>query len=444
MASSLETLPVELIEIVVKLLSFRDVASLRGTSRTIESKASYASFTRRFYRKNVKLETKTLEKLARLSHESYSTSRLQHCTITGIVGLEEAAPECQTNEHTRLLTTIFRNLKKNIQTGSVISLTLRVVLRIMCGNAHMWPATWATARRTFEITMAALNESNLSVDESLDLFSSVSSCSLEYTAFLCLSQRPGPANIFKHLKRLKMSLSSPVADTVDTDYFLPTPTLDELRQGEHVASTLEAISHASAIMPKLESLDLHWFNIGQTRSNSLTQIPAHRNLTSCSLPLALRECTLRGLYISGINLLQFIMSTSPIILRLKDVNLVTGTYASSFAYITYPNTPTTYCHFEDLCQGRHTVHFSISEESEEADESTTEVGPTMLSQHIIGLEHEDIPYQLIPVPRVREYARWRTDILREYGPPVSRCLAFIPFIPQNGRHVDIEIGTRLS
>lgn len=213
MASALETLPVELIETIVKLLKFQDVASLRRTSRTIESKASHASFARRFYRKNIKLETKTLEKLARLSNESYSTSRLQHCTITGIVGLREAASESQIDEHTRLLTTIFRNLKKYIQAGSIASLCLRVVLRITRRTAHMWPETWATARRTFEITMAALSESNLGVDEHLDLFGSVPSCSLEYTAFLGLAQRPCPANIFKHLKRVTLSLSSPVVDT---------------------------------------------------------------------------------------------------------------------------------------------------------------------------------------------------------------------------------------
>ncbi|KAI0453333.1 hypothetical protein F5B21DRAFT_525888 [Xylaria acuta] len=443
MASSLETLPVELIEIIVKLLNFRDVASLRRTSCVIERKASHGSFLRRFRRKNVKLETKTLKKLAQLSKESYSTSRLRHCTVTGIVGLEEAAPECQIDEHAHLLAAIFRNLKKNIQAGSVASLSLRVLLRITRRTAHVWPETWATARRTFEITMAALNESGLSVDEHLDLFGSVPSCSLEYTAFLCLAQRPGEANMFKRLKRLTMSLSSPVVDTVDTDYFLPIPALDGLHQGEHVAFTLGAISHISAIMPELETLDLHWFNIGPNTSTSTAQPRAHRDVTSCSPPLALKECSLRGVYVSEINLLQFIMSTNPIILRLKDVNLVTGTYASSFRYITLPNTPTTYCHFEDLRQGRQIVHFNILEESEESDESTAKIGPTTLSQQIIGLGQGGFAHQLRPIlhPRAKEYARWMRHMLPEYGPPVSRSVAFIP---QNGRHIDIEIGARLS
>ncbi|KAI8948685.1 hypothetical protein F4801DRAFT_556191 [Xylaria longipes] len=439
MTSLLETLPVELIETIVKLLSFRDVASLRHTSRAIESKASHASFTRRFHCKNLKLETKTLRRLAQLSNESYSTSRLQHCTVTGIVGLEEAASESAHDEHIRLLTVIFRNLKKNIQAGSIASLSLRVVLRVTRRTAHMWPETWATARRTFEITMAALNESNLSVDEHLDLFNSVPSCSLEYTAFLCLAQRPGPANIFKRLKRLTMSLSSPVVDTMDTNYFLPIPDLNGLRQGEHVALTLGAISHVSSIMPELESLDLHWFNIGQSTSNSPAQVPAHRDITSCSPPLALKECILRGVYISGINLLQFIMSTTPITLRLKDVNLVTGTYASSFRYITQPNTPTTYCHFKDLCQGRYIIHFDIPEKSEEADESSAKIGRTTLSQQLIGLGQKGIAHQLRPIlhPRAKEYVRWRQDILPKYGPPVSRSVAFIP---RNGRHIDVEMG----
>ncbi|KAI0440294.1 hypothetical protein F4803DRAFT_563879 [Xylaria telfairii] len=444
MASTLETLPVELIEIIVKLLNFQDIASLRRTSRAIESKASHASFARRFSRKNFKLETKTLEKLARLSNESYSTSRLQHCTIIGIVGLEEAASESQLNEHTRLLTVIFRNLKKNIQAGSIASLCLRVLLRITRRTTHMWPETWATARRTFEITMAALSESSLCVDEHLDLFGSVPSCSLEYTAFLGLAQRPGcPASIFKHLKRLTLSLSSPVVDNMDTQYLLPTPALDAVSQSEHVASALETILHMSAIMPELESLDIHWFNIGRNPLNSSVQPPVHRDITTCSSPFALKDCTLRGLYISGINLLHFIMATKPKVLRLKDINLVTGTYAPSFRYMTLPESPTTHCQFEELHQGRYIVHFNMPEKSEESGESATKIGSTTFSRQIIGLEQEGIAHRLRLVlhPRAKEYARWRQHMLPEYGPPVSRSVAFIP---QHGRHIDIEIGARLS
>lgn len=198
----------------------------------------------------------------------------------------------------------------------------------------------------------------------------------------------------------------------------------------------------STIMPELESFDLHWFNIGQNTLNSPVQPPAHRDITTCSSPFALKDCTLRGLYISGINLLQFIMSTDPKVLRLKDINLVTGTYASSFRYMTLPDSPTTHCQFEELCQGRHIVHFNILEKSEESEEGAAKLGPTTFSRQIIGLEQEGIAHQLRPVldPRAKEYARWRQHLLPEYGPPVSRSVAFIP---QNGRHIDIEIGARL-
>ncbi|TRX89784.1 hypothetical protein FHL15_009374 [Xylaria flabelliformis] len=372
--------------IIVKLLKFRDLASLRCTSRAIESKASYGSFTKRFYHKNIKLETKTLHKLVRLSNKEYLTSRLKHCTIIGIPGHKEA-PRCQINVHKQLLTTIFRNFRKNIQTSSMFSLTLRIDKHINV----IEPLDMISALHTFEITMAALNHSNLSVDEYLNLFNS-GPTSLYHTAFLSLAQRPGPAKAFKRLKWLEMRLSPYVAHG-DWYSFVSHDERNQL-------STLKAISHMSAIMPKLEGFHLHWLDChhGHMWDLGTTNRPRYREITSGSPPLNLKECALSGMSISGLNLLQFIKSTSPEVLYLKRLFLAEGVLAKS----PYPEHI-----FEKLFERRHIGHLSIPEKSDKANESITEIGAATLLQQMSRLGYEEIPNEPRSKlhPRAREYVR---------------------------------------
>ncbi|KAI0552439.1 hypothetical protein F4679DRAFT_592441 [Xylaria curta] len=425
MTSSLETLPVELVEMIANLLDFQDVASLRCTSRTIESKTLHAFHsTGCFYQKNIKLEMETLEKLAKLSNDENLTGRLQHCTIIGITGLTET--ECEVDEYIRLLTTIFCNLEKNIQTGSIVSLSLRVVLRITGPGIYEWERFWITTKQTFVIAMTALDESNLSVDGSLDLFSSVPFCSLSYDSFLLLGQIPSLAKNFKHLKRLTMSLSSPPNVNVPPSRFHIRN--ETLRQRGYVASTLEAILNLPAIMPELESLDFHWFRVGPIVKAG-AQRPARRDISSFSTALALKECTLRGIYASESHLLQFITSTTPMTLRLMDTNLTTGTYDSIFQYITHANSQTTYCRFEHLyCLQPtliHEVHFDIPDESQEENRWSTYLRYTF-SPQMKKLGHEGIPQQLRPtfyLDRRAEEGREKQKF-PEYGPPMSHNIAF--------------------
>ncbi|KAI0188482.1 hypothetical protein EV127DRAFT_497814 [Xylaria flabelliformis] len=371
MASSLETLPIELIQIIVKLLKFQDVASLRCTSRAIESKASYGSFTKYFHHKNIRLETKTLHKLVRLSNMEYLTSRLKHCTIIGIV--DTNASNCQIKEHTRLLTTIFRNFQKNIETSSILSLDLRIDKGVEL-KSTVYQGNFG-AQHTFQITMEALIDSNLSVDEYLNLFGRGLS-SLEYDAFLYLAQRPGPAKVFKHLKWLEMRLSS-----YETNWNLYSfVSQDERNQ----LSTLKAISHMSASMPKLEGLHLHWLDSywGLKLDLGTTKRPRYREITSGSPPLDLKECTLSCMNISGLNLLQFIMSTRPKVLYLKRLFLAEGVLAKP----SYPEYIS-----EKLFERRHIVQLSTPEKSDQANESITDIGATTLLQQISRLGYEEIP-----------------------------------------------------
>ncbi|KAI1738247.1 hypothetical protein F4680DRAFT_450327 [Xylaria scruposa] len=436
MASSLETLPAELVDMVAKFLDFQDVTSLRCTSRTMESKTLHAFHsTGCFDHKNIKLEMETLEKFAKLSSNKSLTSRLQHCTIIGITGLRETMHEW--DEYIRLLTAIFRNLEKNIQTGSIVSLSFRVILRITNSSIYHWERFWNTAVRTFGVTIMALIESNLSVEGNLDLFSSVPFCSLEYTAFLLLAQETRLAKNFKHLKRLTMSLS-PFRD-IRVPYELGH-TDTKLLQGGYVASTLRAISQLPAIMPELESLDFHWFYVGATVERG-AQSPAHRDVSSFSTALTLKECTLRGIYVSESDLLEFITSTSPMTLRLMDVNLLTpGTYESIFQHITHANSQTIYCHFEYLwCTPQSYVHavYFDKPEPEEGDRWNTYLRYTF-SPQMKKLGHQGIPHQ------VRETCDWyRRDSeswiyqkFPEYGPPVSQEIAFSL---ENGQPIDAEL-----
>ncbi|KAI0483745.1 hypothetical protein F4859DRAFT_529048 [Xylaria cf. heliscus] len=311
MPATIESLPVELVVHIATYLDFQPVCSLRLASRTLAGKLALAHLPRFFAYKNVKLDHRSLNDFAYMTCPGRAGCGLRHCTITGAVADEPGAPDL-----TRLLTEAFVNLRRNSPRASLVSLRVNITdprprgptpLRqdiIELFSRQALRAICHAAEQTFEITMAALHESRLSVSQHFELLGAIQGCNLSYRdAFLRITQLAPATTIFSLLKRLTMSLSSMRMPLIQ----IPN-TID---QSIHGSNLLRGLLVIQASIPHLEELDIHWYNIGSLYSPSLENDAEDLNITTTleSPNLNLKVCSLRGLYVAGEDLLRYIKAT---------------------------------------------------------------------------------------------------------------------------------------
>lgn len=329
-----------------------------------------------FTYKDIELTSEPLENMMHITSQGHLGCLLQHCTITGVAGNDDDDDD----EHIRRsLTTAFSNLKQRSPTGSLASLCLRVSVRDHnnsndsdSGSASessesepersnpSLQSIWATALRTFTITMAALHAAQLPVASHLDIYSGGLRCSLVYDALLPLPRQfTSSTSVFSSLKELKVSLSSPFVDSKET-------TPGHSRPTAHGKLALRALLDMSAIMPQLECLDVHWYNtiVDSHTSASTSDVtppppPNPAVELSPSHFTSLKACTFRGIYISSDDLFILLKALHLTSLILTDIRLTLGTYASIFDYLALPDTTITDYHLDDLRQGHALVHFDV-------------------------------------------------------------------------------------
>ncbi|KAL1999309.1 hypothetical protein VTN02DRAFT_4710 [Thermoascus thermophilus] len=440
-SSPLEALPIELVELIVTFLEPRDVASLRLTSRIVADKTSQGSFAARFTRRTVALTTATLREMVRVTGQGHLGRLLQHVTIAGIARdgttAAEKEEEEEDTEHRRLLTEAFDTLKRRSPTGGLSSLRLRVAARVDGADGeelvepdhfYAWRRVWDAALRAFKVTMAALSEARLPVTEQLDLFGSVRGCSLACDAFL-LAFAHGPASmmmrtIFGSVKRVMVSLSAP--------YQAATEHGSE-SESRHANLILQNILQVLLpVMPELQSLDLHWYNLGASTSTSpvpsATRQDSNSN-TSSAAAANLKECSLRGIYVSEDDLLRFLQAVRPATVTLTDIRLVAGTYASIFHYLTDPDGPVTRYHLDDIRERNALVHFDVPGRPKFRYCRDDAVGPSSLTRRASQevKEEEGIRYRFARGRALGagERRRWLQSKAREFGPPRSGVYDFI-------------------
>ncbi|KAI1455546.1 hypothetical protein F4805DRAFT_435908, partial [Annulohypoxylon moriforme] len=425
MRASFEALPIEVVEQIVTLLDLQSIASLRLTCHNIKSKASQGCFAKFFIKRDIKLTPRTLQDVLQLTSHDYFGGLLRDCTITGLAEIEMMT-QSKIDENIRLLTEIFRNVKQHSQKGSLASLYLRVIIHPQILDDEMVEPKvsksrkdiWATALRTFNTTMAALKCSEIPVDCHLNLFGGIQGCSLRYESFLSLSHTFCSSHVFSSLKKLTVSLSSSYTDikplrdgsNLEGESFEP-PEPDNMPTPRLFHGILEM----SEIMPQLETLDLHWYKLTM---RVITQFEAHLN-SNLSTFACLKELTLRNVRASEANLLQFVKTLHPTSLTLRDVELVSGTYASLFEYMTSSDNPITSYYLDDIYENnRKLVHFDIPGSPKFPYQYRPDLGPSTLIRDISHAK-ESIHYRLPssrPLGSGAAY-QWRRNKRRLYGPP---------------------------
>ncbi|KAI1441251.1 hypothetical protein F5Y02DRAFT_400283 [Annulohypoxylon stygium] len=419
MKSSLETLPVELIGHIVTLIDLRDIVSLRLASRTVESKVSQQHLAKYFNYKHVEMAPAPLENLAYITSQGRLGCLLEHCTITGVAGSGMSRTR-NDDEHIHLLARAFSNLKQRSPKGRLTSLSLRVDVRNRDSTSEsdspsLRESIWATALRTFNVTIAALHASQLPVDEHLDIYGGVSRCSLPYDALLPLTQRFTSMPVFSSLKKLTVSLSSPFINPEESTSDSAINTPEQFSQTVHGKLALRGLLDMSSIMPKLESLDVHWYNI-IAYDTSTAPLDSSVELSHSNFA-CLEICRLRGVYIFESDLLEFVKAVHPSALTMSDIRLTSGTYSSIFEYMALLDTPITYYHLDDLREGHALVHFDVPGNAKFPYRGVT-MGPSTLTRQENEVK-EAIRYRITHKRPLGsgERMRWWKSKVQEFGPP---------------------------
>ncbi|KAI0203358.1 hypothetical protein F4808DRAFT_467413 [Astrocystis sublimbata] len=455
MASHLESLPLELIHMIVKRLPSKSLAALRLTSHTLALKASYGEFAQKFNPLIIKLDRKRLEDLVQLSaSKSYLLRHQKHITITGLVGVRKPA---RAPELIKLLTELFTNFKEQSETGCIPSLTLRVMFRNDIPR-RLWWHPFDMARQTFIVTMSALTQSGLCVSDHIDLFTDGRSYSLQYKAFLRLTQRSQQdscSGIFQNLKKLSVNLSSNprkmsitkqclLSEPFDPDPDDPNGPLgaditpqNRKRETRHVGMLLQEIPGLSTVMPQLENLDLRWRNIGRLGKDPPEKPTGPQASATDSQSLTLAQSSLRGIITSDSDLIKFIGRTNTKMLEMDHVMLVTGADVDStlvdefyhialrsvFKYINSPEAPVTHCQFQWLLEDRQIMWFTKDDglKCEDYDAGHTplssKVFPKIETSKQVEEDLLSYPLQCLIEPG-EGLDLMRRLMFLEYGPPL--------------------------
>jgi hypothetical protein len=346
---ALDGLSTDLLTIIIALLQFPDICSLRLVSRTVTARSSQA-FEKHFRTKTLKWTSlKHLQEFVHLTQPNGLGCLLQRLTIVGVApvtGIQHASARG------KFLIDAFTNLRLNSASGGLQSLVLCVEGQDMIGNfvtcekIREWKPVWQTAALTFEISFRALAASALPVEE-LDIFHSVIRCSLACDKIAPILDRIDLSKSLEKLKSLSLSLSLPL---------LEPPESESL---ESAKTHSNSIGRLLKLCPQLERLELHWYRIiprvGPYKLNE-AQIEEQRffaHVVELGSFSQLRSCKLEGIQTDETTLLAFFQKATQLAsINMEAVNLLSGKFRPVFDFITSHLEHLEYLHLDDLYENR--------------------------------------------------------------------------------------------
>ncbi|KAI4859738.1 hypothetical protein F4820DRAFT_466424 [Hypoxylon rubiginosum] len=406
----LESLPAELINETVKYLEPKDIGSLRLANRNICGKASY-HFAKYFECKTIELTPDCLFEFIYQATTSTLARRLKHLTIQGYAyskrKYRRAKERRKTYQDSYLLPYLvkaFSCLQRYSPDGyGLSSLSLRIIPgQDIMGTIYVpleyrsYKTIWDVAMRTFIMAMEALKQTQMPVRDHLDIFSGLNACSLRYDTFTQFahefaSQQVG---IFKSLKRLSISLSlDPNSEGVplpgDVTGMHPGLLGRDGLQRRCIRRVLQVLMHGLHFMPELEDLDFHWYNIPKRddHNNGLVllapgRVPPTFHSAPPLIATSLKNCTLRGLFISESDLLHFLRVVCPTAVGLEFISLTSGDYARIIQYLARRDNKITSYYLDDVRKGCQLMHFSVPGEPKYR-RTIPQIGPSTLRQEDI-------------------------------------------------------------
>lgn len=360
MNCSIDSLSIELIDLVTSHLNGRSIAALRLTNRAANCRILRTRYFDRFKTRRLWLDTASLQAFEQLTGKADALFLPRNLIILGTARFSMKVVD-ETEQHRVLLARAFTNLRKRIETGSLASLILSVsvperegivILENPNRRINSWMYIWQVAHHTFTVTLGALSDTGLEVTGELDLFTIPASCSLCYKDFLDIPKRfPGATKSLRRLKELKASLSPPARAPPE----LRRSTPEEEFNGINPKNVLQDIAWAlPSIAPAVEGILLHWSDLNR-RWQPLLDEPDDSFVTRA---MQLQRCILQGFKVSESQLLAFLKHTRPISLALEFVQMFQGNWDSILLYLSSAESGVCSFKLDDVTQGRALVHFN--------------------------------------------------------------------------------------
>lgn len=383
MASFLQKLSAELVDIIVSHLDCADIGALRLASRATNTYILRTHYPEFFKTKTrLWLDTPSLNAFVQITSTSDLVCCLENLTLTG-AAKEYPTEADETELHSALLGQAFTHLKRRSKTGALCSLVLTVALQpdeegtpqsgsdtseyyedegVLWGIKN-WAYIWHLAQSTFGAAMHALGHSGLSVLQELDLFSGVMGCSLYFHEFLRLPVRFPLAMVspLVNLKALKVSLSPSlrIPPGLTQNESLQQPRIylldDEnlpIVPSDNVLQDLSCV--LSLMTPALESLHVHWYKLrSQHLPHPCLQAPDEA-LAPFHRPL--QNCTLQGIPCNSAQLHAFLKRTRPAALHLENMQLGDDSWGAVLRHICNSSNGIESYVLDDLFDGNHALH----------------------------------------------------------------------------------------
>ncbi|KAJ6786955.1 hypothetical protein PWT90_04592 [Aphanocladium album] len=417
MTASLNSLSVELIDLIVSHLSDPAVASLRLTHRAANNAVLQTRYLHRFRTRRLWLKTaslQTFEQLTRLGNPVYLP---QHLTLLGALRFNKELDD-QTEHQQILLACAFSNLRKRGVRGSLASLILDVSVPeeesfLVLENSQMtidsWTYVWDVAHRTFTMAMGALSDSGLDVTQELDLFTAPISCSLCYKDFIDIPTTfPGVLKSLRGLKELKASLSRPTTVPPELRRF----DLEEQYRNLEPRNILQDIIRALvAVAPAAESVLMHWSDLN---ARWRPRLDAPEEVLAVP-KLQLQRCILQGFKVSEVQLLAFLKHTRPATLELEYVQMFQGHWDRVFRYITSGESGVRSYDFDDVKEDHKIVHFNAPGDIKFRYKDAFSWPSRITRDGDRAREPIEHRLALGKVADFRQWKRWREDKLNRFS-----------------------------
>ncbi|KAB8073746.1 hypothetical protein BDV29DRAFT_174886 [Aspergillus leporis] len=420
--STLDSLPIEVIEIMVTLIDFRDSCNLRLASRTISAKSSNSTFRTHFSSKKIRVTKENLRQLVEDTQPGRLGCYIQNLTLIDLpessgvekvdrLGAEESdynfgavEPDTAAAE---LLSQVMNNLRLNTARGCLSSLTLMIEV----SDTDYWTPIWKAASNLFQITTLALGESKIPI-QAMDIFSDVSRCSLACGLIMKMLENIDLSPSLKGAKRISLCVShNQRQGRGDND-----PPMESLSVAE---SHLKAICQFLSIPSQLEDLQLYWYKLDSfevTAAQEEEQQIFTRIIQSCQFPFMARF-TLKGVRTSEAELLSFLHPVQLTALCLEEVYLTPGSFRAIFKYLAAHKERLKFLHFDNLWD-KKLIHFDYAGEPPFPGFPKENLGPITITR--TGATARRLTRIRPPrrrIPGSAPAARWRARRKANFGPP---------------------------
>ncbi|KAK8078098.1 hypothetical protein PG996_004268 [Apiospora saccharicola] len=453
MAVGLESCPTEIIDSIAKYLDVTDAGSLRLVSRCLRAKATQAHFRSNFRSKRVRVINYHLKKLEVVTQRGSLGCEIRDLTLVGVVNntkrleeiVERHPKDAESQRHleilqerrreyeqsrdsgliVRLLSDAFKNTAAHTAARKLHSLSLEVVVyrhdadhELPPVDGGSWRLIWQSAAETFRIVFAALQESQLQVDE-LNLYngSQLRRCSMAVNEF---------SSTLGSVRSLSISVSDRILDlareeresgdsadeisnySTDSDEDLE---LEAIMLKAHDPNNFTGLADLISACSNLRSLSIHQYGL-DSRYIYRKCIFQCGVATLARLP-PIEQCTLSGVFLDENDLLAFLEKTSASLraLSMQTVTKVGGSpFRVCFDYIASGHVPNLeYLYMNGLSDFVRPGHFTGVDEPKPPWEGKEEVRRPILC------------YMPLAIPALfpAERQKWAQDHRREYGVPTA-------------------------